>query len=140
MKSKIVLALAVGGCVGLCGVAAAQGLDALKGAAGGADLSSVASGSAGNAAGVIEYCVKNNYLGGDAAGGLKDKLLGKVGGDDASESDKSDYADGAKGVLKTGDGKSVDLGNLGGGQLGGMKDKLTKKACASVLDHAKSFL
>lgn len=140
MKSKIVLALALGGGIGLAGVAAAQGLGALEGAAGGADLSSIASGNAGNAAGVIEYCVKNNYLGGDAAGGLKDKLLGKIGGDGASESDKSDYADGAKGLVKTGDGKSVDLGSLGGGQLGGLKDKLTKKACASVLDHAKSLL
>ncbi|MBO9664702.1 DUF2501 domain-containing protein [Dokdonella sp.] len=140
MKSKIVLALAAGGCIALCGTAGAQDLGALKGAVGGADLSSLASGSAGNAAGVIEYCVKNNYLGGDAAGGLKDKLLGKVGGDDASEADKADYADGANGMLKTGDGKSVDLGNLGGGQLGGMKDKLTKKACSSVLDHAKSLL
>jgi hypothetical protein len=140
MKSKIVFALALGGGIGLGGVASAQGLDALKGAAGGADLSSIASGSAGNAAGVIEYCVKNNYLGGDAAGGLKDKLLGKIGGDDASDSDKSDYADGVNGVVKTGDGKSVDLGSLGGGQFGGLKDKLTKKACASVLDHAKSLL
>lgn len=139
MKSKIVLAIALGGGMGLGGVAAAQDLGALKGAAGGTDLSSIASGSAGNAAGVIEYCVKNNYLGGDAAG-LKDKLLGKAGGDDASEADKSDYAEGAKGMVKTGDGKSVDLGDLGGGQMGGLKDKLTKKACASVLDHAKSFL
>lgn len=140
MKSKIVLALAAGGCIGLCGASAAQDLGALKGAAGGVDLSSIASGSAGNAAGVIEYCVKNDYLGGDAAGGLKDKLLGKIGGDDASESDRSDYADGARGVLKTGDGKSVDLAGLGGGQLGGLKDKLTRKACASVLDHATSLL
>lgn len=103
-------------------------------------MSSLTSGSAGNAAGVIEYCVKNDYPGDDAAGGLKDTLLGKVGSDDASEADKSDYADGTKGLVKTGGGTSVDLGNLGGGQPGEMKDKLTKKACANVLDHAKSLL
>ena len=44
-------------------------------------------------------------------------------------------ADGAKGLLKTGDGKSVDLG-----QIGSIKESATKKACKSVLDHAKSFL
>lgn len=146
MKIQSVFPTILGGSLALLGSAAtAQDLGALKGAAGGMDVSSLASGSAGNAAGVIEYCVKNNYLGGDAAGSLKDKLLGKAGGSDASDTDKADYADGAKGMLKTGDGKSVDLGGLGGlggggGQLGGLKDKMTKKACASVLDHAKTLL
>lgn len=140
MQSKCVLSTILGGSLALLGSAAmAQNLDALKGAAGGADLSSLASGSAGNAAGVIEYCVKNNYLGGDAAGSVKDKLLGKVSGSEASETDKADYADGMKGLVKTGDGNSVDLENVGGGQLGGLKDKLTKKACSSVLDNAKSL-
>ncbi len=66
--------------------------------------------------------------------------MGKLTGCDATDADKADYADGAKGLVKTGDGKSIDLGSLGGGQLGGLKDSLTKKACASVLDHAKSLL
>lgn len=141
MKSNTLLAFLVAGCAGVCTAATAQDLGALKKAAGGgADFSSLASGSAGNAAGVIEYCVKNNYLGGDAASSLKDKLLGKVNGSDATESDKSDYAEGAKGLVKTGDGNSVDLGKIGGDKLGGLKDKVTKKACSSVLDHAKSFL
>jgi len=63
--------------------------------------------------------------------GLKDKLMGKVTGD----SDKADYDDGAKGIVKTSDGKSVDIG-----QLGAMKKSVTKKACSAVLDHAKSLL
>lgn len=132
--SKIGLA-AAGGIIaafGLCGSAGAQ-LGDLKGLAGGADVSSLASGSAGNAAGIVEYCLKNNFLGGDAAGSVKDQLMSKVttGGDN----DKADYADGAKGLVKTGDGKSIDIG-----QLGAMKKSVTKKACESVLDHAKSFL
>ena len=108
----------------------AAGAVDLGGLAGGIDPSSLASGSAGNAAGVVEYCMKNNFLGGDA-GGIKDKLMGKVTGD----SDKADYSDGANGLVKTGDGKSVDIG-----KLGAMKKSVTKKACASVLDHAKSLL
>lgn len=121
--------------LGLCGAAGAQDLGALKGMAGGGDMSSMASSSAGNAAGIIEFCVKNNYLGGDAASSMKDKLMGKIGGESESEQDKTDYASGAAGMLKTGDGNSVDLA-----QMGGMKKSLTKKACAAVLDHAKSLL
>ena len=136
MKSSKAGLAALSGIVavfGLCGLTAAQQLGDLKGLAGGADVSSLASGSAGNAAGIVEYCLKNNYLGGDAASSIKDKLMGKV--TDGSDNDKADYADGAKGLVKTSDGKSVDIG-----KLGEMKKSVTKKACASVLDHAKSFL
>ncbi|HEX3123563.1 MAG TPA: DUF2501 domain-containing protein [Rhodanobacteraceae bacterium] len=130
MKSNVMLLIAAAAVAGACGSAAAQDMGSLKGLAG--DPSKLASGSAGNAAGVVEYCMKNNFLGGDAAG-VKDQLMSKVTG--GGESEKTDYADGAKGLLKTGDGKSVDIG-----QLGSMKKSVTKKACASVLDHAKSLL
>ncbi len=143
MKSTPAISMLLGGSLALlllADSAACTEPRRAEDAAGGADLSSLASGSAGNAAGVVEFCVKNNFLGGDAASSVKDKLMGKVTGSDATETDKADYADGAKGLVKTGDGKSIDLGNLGGGQMGGLKDSLTKKACASVLDHAKSFL
>jgi Protein of unknown function (DUF2501) len=132
MKSNVMLLIAVVAVAGACGSAAAQDMGSLKGLAGGLDPSKLASGSAGNAAGVVEYCMKNNFLGGDAAG-VKDQLMSKVSG--GGETEKADYADGAKGLLKTGDGKSVDIG-----QLGSMKQSVTKKACASVLDHAKALL
>ena len=132
MNSRtVVFAAALAASIG-SGLAMAQDLNSLKGMAGGLDPSKLVSGSAGNAAGVIEYCMKNNFLGGDA-GGIKDQLMGKVTG--GGETEKNDYADGAKGLLKTGEGKSVDIG-----QLGSMKESVTKKACKSVLDHAKSFL
>jgi len=119
----------------LAGAASAGGLGGLKDMAGGADLSSAASGSLGNAAGIVEFCFKNNYLSGDAASSVKDQLMGKLGGENESDKDKGDYADGAKGLLKTGDGNSVDLA-----QMGNLKKSVTEKACSSVLDHAKSFL
>jgi hypothetical protein len=122
----LILAVAV---AAASGVAAAQ---SLKGLAGGIDTSKLASASAGNAAGIVEYCMKNNFLGGDAAG-VKDQLMGKVNG--GGESEKADYAAGAKGLLKTGEGGNVDLG-----KIGSVKQSVTKKACASVLDHAKSLL
>ena len=132
MKSNVMLLIVAAAAAGACATAAAQDVGSLKGLAGGLDPSKLASGSAGNAAGVVEYCMKNNFLGGDAAG-VKDQLMSKVSG--GGETEKTDYADGAKGLLKTGDGKSVDIA-----QLGSMKQSVTKKACASVLDHAKSLL
>jgi hypothetical protein len=132
MKSNVMLVIAAAAVAGACGIAAAQDMGSLKGLAGGLDPSKLTSASAGNAAGIVEYCMKNNFLGGDAAG-VKDQLMGKVNA--GGESEKADYAEGAKGLLKTGDGGNVDIG-----KIGSMKQSVTKKACASVLDHAKSLL
>lgn len=147
--SKVLGVVLAGGLASgaFCATAFGQGLgDLAGGALGGGDMSSLASGSAGNAAGVIEYCVKNNYLGGDAAASMKDKLMGKAGL--GSDNKDEGYASGAGGLVQTSDGKSVDLSKLGGGAgdmagmggMGDMKSKLTKKACGAVLDHAKSLL
>src|SRR5690349_5971544 len=109
MKSHKISLTILSGVIAAFGVCASAGaqLGDLKGLAGGGDMSSLASGSAGNAAGIVEYCLKNNFLGGDAASSVKDQLMGKVTG--GSDNDKADYADGAKGLVKTGDGKSVDI-------------------------------
>jgi hypothetical protein len=134
LSSILVIASAAWGASAL----AANDMGALKGLAGGGDskLSSLTSGSASNAAGVVEFCIRNKYLGGDAATSMKDKLMGKVsGGGDAAGKDDPGYADGLKGVVKTGDGGSVDLS-----KNTGIKAKFTEKACESVLEHSKSFL
>lgn len=144
--SKVLGVILAGGlaCGSLCTTAFAGGLgDMAGGALGGGDMSSLASGSAGNAAGVIGFCVKNNYLGGDAASSMKDKLMGKAGL--GADNKDQGFADGESGLVQTSDGKSVDLSKLGGGAggmagMGDMKSKLTKKACGAVLDHAKSLL
>ena len=78
--------------------ASSQDLGALKDAAGGGlDVSSLASGSAGNAAGIIEYCMKNNFLGGGASG-VKDQLIGKLGGEEKAQEDPG-YLEGAMETL-----------------------------------------
>src|SRR3569623_1228519 len=73
----------------LSGSLAAQGLGQLKDIAGGSGLggaasslglSSITSGSLGNVAGIIEFCMKNNYLGGGNASSVKDQLMGKMTG------------------------------------------------------------
>jgi hypothetical protein len=126
-------------------VASAGQLDKLMG---GSSTSSLTSGSMGNAAGILQYCVTNNYLGGNSgASGVKDQLLGKLGGQSSSTApaptQDPGYLDGAKGLLKSKDGKTLDLGGASGADsspMGDMKAKMTKKACDVVLKQGKSML
>jgi hypothetical protein len=121
----------------LAAQASSQDLGALKGAAtgGGLDLSSLAPGSAGNAAGVLQFCLSNNYLGGADASSMKDKLIGKVGGQDKADQDTG-FVSGAKGVVMGGDGKSTNIADMGGS----LESGLTKQACEAVLKNAQSLL
>jgi hypothetical protein len=121
----------------------------LKGLAGmaGAPL---ASGSMGNVAGLLQYCIGNNYLSGGAASAIKDQLVGKLPG--GSKTQDPGYADGVKGLLHGNTGRVVDLngggaavsggsaGSVGSGGSAGVTADLTKKACDTVLAQAKSFL
>lgn len=103
----------------------------LKGLAGMASAP-MASGSMGNVAGLLQYCIGNNYLGGSGAASVKDQLMGKLPG--GSQTRDKGYLDGAKGLLRGSDGNAMDLGG------GGLKAEITKKACDTVLAQAKSFL
>lgn len=152
--------------------ASAAQLDKLQGLMGGSG-GSLTSGSASNAAGILQYCMTNNYLGGDTgAAGVKDQLLGSLGTDhqaasnDANTSSASKllgrfggkkgqaapaqapstqdtgYLDGARGLLKSGDGKTLDLG---GGQnaqagTGDLKAQLTRKVCDAVLKQGQKMV
>ncbi len=96
-------------------------------------LPSIGGDTAGNAAGVLQYCMKNNYLGGGDAAGVKDKLLGKAGMQ--TEQDRqadAGYQEGLGGILSGSDGSSFDMG--------GLKDNLKEKACDYVLDNASSLI
>ncbi|MGJ7494332.1 DUF2501 domain-containing protein [Variovorax sp. RT4R15] len=100
----------------------------LKTQAGNYAMPAVGADTIGNAAGVLQYCVKNNYLGGDAAS-VKDKLLSKITG---QKQQQAGYANGAKGLLQGGDGKSLNLKAVSG--------KLKTKACDYVLKNASSLV
>ncbi len=114
----------------LATAASAQGdlLGALKSQAGNLAMPALGSDTVGNAAGVLQYCVKNNLLGGDAAG-LKDKLMGKITGQPAQE---KGLEAGLGGLLQGGDGKSLNLQSLSG--------TVKEKACDYVLKNASSLL
>ena len=130
MKTRTAFALLLLASMGasMCASAgAANLLDSLKSQAGNYAMPAVGSNTMGNAAGVLQYCVKNNYLGGDAAS-IKDKLLAKVTGQPQQQ---TGFANGAKGLLQ-GDGKSFDLKSVSG--------KVKTKACDYVLKNAKSLI
>lgn len=120
-----------------CGAVSAQALGGLGGKLG--DMlggNNMSSGSIGNVAGLLQYCVKNNYLGGDSgASGLAGKLLGKTDGGASN----ADYQSGLSGILKGNNGKTTDLSNVGGGNSD-LKSKITTKACDIVLKQGQKFL
>ncbi|KAF1021565.1 MAG: hypothetical protein GAK30_01784 [Paracidovorax wautersii] len=99
---------------------------------GGLGLPAIGSGTSSNVAGVLEYCVKNNYLNPASAQGVKDKLLGKIGLGGGQAQQDSGYQQGLGGVLKGSDGSSFSLDRV--------KGNLKEKACDYVLDNAKSFI
>jgi hypothetical protein len=111
---------------------AAGGLSSSLGSLGsGLSLQSLTSGSTGNVAGILEYCIKNNYLGGSASS-VKDGLMSKLPG--GSSTTDSGYTDGAKGILNSGSGKQVDLSG------GGLQEQITKQVCDKILAQGKSML
>ena len=111
--------------------AGSGGLGGLGGLSGG--LPSVNNASPTNLAGIIQYCIKNNYLSGGAASSVKDSLLGKVTGSNQEATD-SGFRAGNSGLLETGQGQSFGLGG------GGIKSQVTRKLCNLVLQRAKSML
>lgn len=94
-------------------------------------LPALGSASTGNVAGVLEFCMKNNYLGANGVSGIKDKLLGKLGGQKQAAADPS-YSDGLKGIVGGGSGGKLDLSS--------MRKQVTEKACDKVLEYGKSML
>lgn len=103
----------------------------LKGMAGMAGAP-MTSGSMGNVAGLLQYCISNNYLSGEGASAVKDQLMGKLPG--GNQAQDRGYSDGQKGLLHGSNGNLLDLGG------GGLTAEVTKKACDTVLAQAKSFL
>lgn len=96
---------------------------------GGLGMPAIGGDTAGNAAGVLQYCIKNKYANG--AQNVKDALLSKVGLAGKEQQDTG-YQSGAKGLLTGSDGSTFDLSKL--------KSKVKEKACDVVLDNAKSLL
>ena len=105
----------------------------LAGSLGGMLMPVISSDTAGNAAGVLEYCVKRKYLSGRAVASLKEKLLSKYGmGTPAKAEQDPGYRDGLQGLLQGKDGHSFNLDVVSG--------KLKDKGCDYVLKQSKSLI
>ena len=121
------------------GTAASSGLGGMLGGGGGSSLSGLAgltgltgSGTASNAAGVLTYCMKNNYLNADKAAQVKDQLLGKIGLGPKEEPKDQGYQNGLGGLITGSNGQSFSLDKI--------KANVKEKACDFVLNNAKSLL
>lgn len=86
-----------------------------------------------NVTGILQYCIQNNYLGGNSAASIENSLKDKIS--NKSSSTNSSYTDGLKGILHSNDGKQVDLGGSSG-----LKAAATKQICDTVLSTAKSMM
>ena len=95
-------------------------------------LGNLSSGTASNAAGVITYCMKNNYLNADKAAEVKNQLLGKLGLGQQEQPKDQGYQDGLMGMIKGNNGQSFSMDKI--------KSNLKEKACDFVLDNAKSLI
>ena len=118
------------------------GLGSLGGLLGGG-LPNVGSVGAGNAAGLLGYCLKNRLLG---QGGMLGGLTGGQTGTQASGAQSilqqltgrkdvqtsPGYAAGQAGQVQAGNGQTLSLGNLGG--------QVKTQLCNVVLKRAKAFL
>ena len=124
---------------GQVGGSGGSGTSALGGALGGGSSMSAlsamgltSSGTASNAAGVITYCMKNNYLNADKAAQVKNQLLGKLGLGQKEEPKDQGYQNGLMGMVTGSDGKSFSLDKV--------KSNVKEKACDFVLNNAQSLL
>ncbi|WP_322783286.1 DUF2501 domain-containing protein [Gluconobacter vitians] len=93
----------------------------------GSMLPNVSSASTGNVAGVLSYCVQNNYLSGSSATSALSSLTGKQ---DVTSS--SDYKAGQQGQLLTGGTNPLSLSSL--------KGQMKQKVCSMILNRAQNLL
>ncbi|WP_127957677.1 DUF2501 domain-containing protein [Serratia microhaemolytica] len=91
----------------------------------------------GNAAGILEYCVKNNILSQSGTDLVKNQLLDKLGLNTPASANNQDYQQGLAGLLNTNNGQQVDLASL---DMSKITEQVKHKACELVLDQGKSFL
>jgi len=90
-----------------------------------------------NAAGILEYCVKNNVVDNNVAS-VKEQVLDKLGlTTQTQKTQQTDYQQGLAGLLNTGNGQQLNLKSLGETEMG---KKVKTKACDVVLKQGKNFI
>ncbi|MGL9750896.1 MAG: DUF2501 domain-containing protein [Symbiopectobacterium sp.] len=101
----------------------------------GGGTQALSAGSMGNAAGILQYCIKQKLVSATNTENIKDKLLDKLGLNSAEKQKQTDYIQGMAGMLQTKDGQALNLNNIGSTLLA---EKT--KACDLVLKQGMAFL
>lgn len=103
----------------------------------GGGTQALSAGTMGNAAGILQYCIKQKLVSATNTENIKDKLLDKLGLNSAEKQKQTDYTQGMAGLLQTKDGQALNLNNIGSTPLA---EKVKTKACDLVLKQGISFL
>ncbi len=99
---------------------------------------SLSSGSMTNAAGILQYCMKQKLASATNTENIKNQLMEKLGLNSAQAQKKdTDYTQGVAGMLKTADSQQLNLNNLGSTPLA---EKVKTKACDLVLKQGIKFI
>lgn len=90
-----------------------------------------------NAAGVLQYCLKNNVVD-NKVSAVKEQLMSKLRLDEPQKvQETTDYKQGLAGLLNTGNNQQINLRALSNTDLG---KKVKTKACDLVLKQSKQFI
>lgn len=99
---------------------------------------SLSAGTMGNAAGILQYCIKQKLVSATNTENIKNQLLDKLGLSSAeSQKKQTDYTQGLAGMLQTKDGQQLNLNNIGSTPLA---EKVKTKACDLVLKQGANFI
>ncbi|ACS84300.1 DUF2501 domain-containing protein [Musicola paradisiaca] len=99
---------------------------------------SLSAGTMNNAAGILQFCIKQKLIAATNTDNIKNQLLNKLGLSTQQEQQKqTDYLQGLSGMLNTGDGKQLNLNNIGSTPLA---EKVKTKACDLVLKQGVKFI
>ncbi|BES85433.1 hypothetical protein PEC302107_16230 [Pectobacterium araliae] len=97
----------------------------------------LSAGTMNNAAGILQYCVKQKLVSATNTESIKNQLLDKLGLASQQEQQQTDYTQGLAGLLNTKDGKQLNLNNIGNTPLA---EKVKTKACDIVLKQGVKFI
>lgn len=91
-----------------------------------------------NAAGILEYCMKNKLVSATNTDNVKNQLLDKLGLDSGTkQTQPQDYTQGLMGLLNTGKDQQVNLNTIGNSPLA---EKVKTQACDFVLKQGMNYL
>ena len=91
-----------------------------------------------NAAGILQYCIKQKLVSATSTENIKNQVMEKLGLSTPQEQQQeTDYLQGVQGLLDTGDGQPLNLNNIGNTPLA---QKVKTKACDIVLKQGVNFL